>query len=148
MAANSASTGAGTGASSTPLPKKLGIKPGHRVALLNAPAGFAAALAPLPEAVETVDKLDDSDPFDVVIWFGTERAGLERIVKDVRAVLEPDGGLWIGWPKRASGVPTEVTDDIVREVALPTGLVDNKICAIDATWSGIRLVVRRELRGR
>jgi hypothetical protein len=145
MAANSASTSDGTG--TTPLPKKLGIKPGHRVALLNAPDGFAATLAPLPEAVEVVETLD-SDSFDVILWFGTERAGLERIVKDVRAALEPAGGLWIGWPKRASGIPTEVTDDIVREVALPTGLVDNKICAIDAAWSGIRLVVRRELRGR
>ncbi|MBR7827898.1 DUF3052 family protein [Actinospica sp. MGRD01-02] len=144
MAANSTGTSAGTG--TTPLPKKLGIKPGHRVALLNAPGGFAATLAPLPEAVEVVEALD-SDSFDVILWFGTERAGLERIVKDVRAVLEPAGGLWIGWPKRASGIPTEVTDDIVREVALPTGLVDNKICAIDAAWSGIRLVVRRELRG-
>jgi hypothetical protein len=88
------------------------------------------------------------DALDIVLWFGTERAALERIVKDVRGVLEQNGGLWIGWPKRASGIPTEVTDDIVRDVALPTGLVDNKICAIDADWSGIRLVVRRELRTR
>src|SRR6266702_5375902 len=135
-------------ASPTPLPKKLGIKPGHRVAVLHAPEGFRAILEPLPEDVEFFDALDAVDALDVVLWFGTERAALERIVKDVRGVLEQNGGLWIGWPKRASGIPTEVTEDIVRDVALPTGLVDNKICAIDADWSGIRLVVRRELRTR
>jgi hypothetical protein len=137
-----------TSASPTPLPKKLGIKPGHRVALLNAPEGFRTILEPLPEDVELFDALDAVDALDIVLWFGTQRAALERIVKDVRGVLEQNGGLWIGWPKRASGIPTEVTDDVVREVALPTGLVDNKICAIDADWSGIRLVVRRELRTR
>lgn len=134
--------------SPTPLPKKLGIKPGHRVAVLHAPEGFRTTLEPLPEDVELFDALDAVDALDIVLWFGTERAALERIVKDVRGVLEQNGGLWIGWPKRASGIPTEVTDDIVRDVALPTGLVDNKICAIDADWSGIRLVVRRELRTR
>jgi hypothetical protein len=137
-----------TPASPTPLPKKLGIKPGHRVAVLHAPEGFRTTLEPLPEDVELFDALDAVDALDIVLWFGTERAALERIVKDVRGVLEQNGGLWIGWPKRASGIPTEVTDDIVRDVALPTGLVDNKICAIDADWSGIRLVVRRELRTR
>jgi hypothetical protein len=137
-----------TPASPTPLPKKLGIKPGHRVAVLHAPEGFRATLEPLPEDVELFDALDAVDALDIVLWFGTERAALERIVKDVRGVLEQNGGLWIGWPKRASGISTEVTDDIVRDVALPTGLVDNKICAIDADWSGVRLVVRRELRTR
>jgi len=132
----------------TPLPKKLGIKPGHRVALLHAPEGFRALLDPLPEDVELFDALDAVDALDVVLWFGTQRAALDRIVKDVRGVLEQNGGLWIAWPKRASGIPTEVTDDVVRDVALPTGLVDNKVCAIDADWSGVRLVLRRELRTR
>ncbi|HTJ69236.1 MAG TPA: DUF3052 family protein [Actinospica sp.] len=132
----------------TPLVKKLGIKPGHRVAVLNPPSDFLATLGQLPEDVELFDALDAVDRLDIVLWFGTERAGLERIVSDVRGVLTQDGGLWIGWPKRASKIPTEVTDDIVRDVALPTGLVDNKICAIDASWSGIRLVLRRELRTR
>lgn len=135
-------------ASATPLVRKLGIKPGHRVAVLNAPAEFAGTLGTLLEDVELFDSLDALDAYDVVLWFGTRRADLERIVHDVRAVLEQDGGLWIGWPKRASGIATEVTDDVVRDVALPTGLVDNKICAIDATWSGVRLVIRRELRTR
>ena len=135
-------------ASPTPLPKKLGIKPGHRVAVLHPPENFWRALGELPEDVEVFDALEAVDALDVVLWFGTERAGLAGIVKDVRGVLVQDGALWIGWPKRASGIPTEVTDDVVRDVALPTGLVDNKICAIDADWSGIRLVIRRELRVR
>lgn len=133
-------------AGATPLVRKLGIKPGHRVTVLNAPAGFAETLGPLPEDVELVDSLDALDAYDVALWFGTRRADLERIVHDVRGVLEQNGGLWIGWPKRTSGIATEVTDDVVRDVALPTGLVDNKICAIDEVWSGVRLVIRRELR--
>jgi hypothetical protein len=134
-------------AKATPLHRKLGIKPGHRVAVLNAPTGFGATLGVLPEGVEVFESLDGGgDPFDVVVWFGLERDGLERIVREARAVLTADGGLWVGWPKRASGIATEVDADVVREVALPTGLVDNKICAIDDAWSGIRLVVRRELR--
>ena len=136
-------------ASATPLYRKLGIKPGHRVAVLNAPKGFAARLGALPEGVEVLDSVDAGGVrFDVVVWFGVERGGLERIVREGPAALTPEGGLWIGWPKRASGIVTEVDADVVRELALPTGLVDNKICAIDDAWSGIRLVLRRELRPR
>ena len=136
-------------ASATPLYRKLGIKPGHRVAVLNAPEGFAARLGALPEGVEVLDSVDAGGVrFDVVVWFGVERGGLERIVREGPAALTPEGGLWIGWPKRASGIVTEVDADVVRELALPTGLVDNKICAIDDAWSGIRLVLRRELRPR
>jgi Protein of unknown function (DUF3052) len=136
-------------ANTTPLYRKLGIKPGHRLAVLNAPDGFALTLGALPEGVEALDSIDGADvPFDVVVWFGVERSGLERIIREGRAALSPEGGLWIGWPKRASGIATEVDADVVRELALPTGLVDNKICAIDEAWSGIRLVVRRELRTR
>ena len=146
-------------AKATPLHRKLGIKPGHRVAVLNAPEGFGATLGVLPEGVEVLDSLSgdgsgdgagsgaaSGEPFDVVVWFGVERDGLARIMREARAALTPEGGLWIGWPKRASGIVTEVDADVVRELALPTGLVDNKICAIDAAWSGIRLVLRRELR--
>ena len=135
-------------ASPTPLPKKLGIKPGHRMAVLHPPANFWSVIGRLPEDVELFETIDGAPTLDLVLWFGTRREPLERVVKDVRGVLERNGALWIGWPKRASGIPTEVTDDIVRDVALPTGLVDNKICAIDADWSGIRLVVRKELRGQ
>ena len=138
-------------AKATPLHRKLGIKPSHRVAVLNAPVGFEATLGVLPEGVEVFDSLGgggdgDGEQFDVVVWFGVERDGLERIIREARAALTAEGGLWIGWPKRASGIATEVDADVVRELALPTGLVDNKICAMDAAWSGIRLVLRRELR--
>jgi hypothetical protein len=134
------------GYSATPLARKLGIKPGHLIALLDAPSGFPDLLEPMPDATKMVDSLEASGPFDVVIGFTTRRDALERWVTDVRPVLAPAGGFWVAWPKKASKVPTEVTEDTVREIALPTGLVDNKVCAIDETWSGLRLVIRRELR--
>jgi len=134
------------GYSATPLARKLGIKSGHVIALLDAPSGFEQLLAPLPDGVETRVSLEGGGPFDVVICFTTLRKELERYVAEVRPVLTAAGGLWIAWPKKASGLPTEVGEHTVREVALPTGLVDNKVCAIDATWSAVRLVIRRELR--
>jgi hypothetical protein len=137
-------------AKAMPLYRKLGIKAGHRVAVVNAPAGFGATLGVLPEGVEVLDSLGggaNGEQLDLVVWFGVRRDGLERIIREARAALTSEGGLWIGWPKRASGISSEVDADVVRELALPTGLVDNKICAIDAAWSGIRLVLRRELRG-
>ena len=139
------------GYSGTPLVRKLGIKPGHVLALLAAPAGFDGTLGPLPADVVVHRAADgkapqDADPFDVVVAFTTTRAGLAGTIEAVRPLMAPACGLWIGWPKRASGVPTELTDNVIRELALPTGLVDNKVCAIDATWSGLRLVIRRELR--
>jgi hypothetical protein len=129
-----------------PLARKLGIGPGDLVALLAAPDGFDAVLGALPEGATTRGSLDGGGPFDVVLCFTTLRAELAEALRTVRPVLTPAGGLWIAWPKRASGIPTEVTDDVVRELALPTGLVDNKVCAIDATWTALRLVVRREPR--
>lgn len=129
------------GYSGTPLPQKLGIKPGARVALVDAPRSFGLDL---PHDVALVD-LRDGD-LDVVLWFIRERAALEEGLAATSGRIKPAGGLWIAWPKRASGVATDVTEDVVREVALPTGLVDNKVCAIDATWSGLRLVWRVELR--
>jgi Protein of unknown function (DUF3052) len=134
------------GYSATPLARKLGIKAGHVIALLDAPSGFPDLLEPLPEAAKTVDGLDGGGPFDVVIGFTTKRDTLVRWVAEVRPVLAAAGGFWVAWPKKAAKVPTEVTEDTVREIALPTGLVDNKVCAIDETWSGLRLVIRRELR--
>jgi hypothetical protein len=135
------------GYSATPLARKLGIKSGHVIVLLDAPSGFPALLEPLPDATVTLTSLDGgTGPFDIVIGFTTRRAALELWVAQVRPALAPAGGFWVAWPKKASKVPTEVTEDVVREVALPTGLVDNKVCAIDETWSGLRLVIRRELR--
>jgi len=133
------------GYSGTPLPRKLGIKPGHRVALLRAPDAFEPdVLGELPGGVAV--RRSARGPVDVIVSFHTERADLERRLATLRAMMEPDAGLWIAWPKKASKVPTDITEDVVRDVALPTGLVDNKVCAIDATWSGLRLVIRKELR--
>jgi hypothetical protein len=132
--------------SPTPLTRKLGIKPESRVALLGAPADFGALLEPLPGGVSLCTALDGTEPFDVVVGFTLLLTEVAEAVRSARPLLAPASGLWIAWPKRSSGVPTEVSDDLVREIALPTGLVDNKVCAIDATWTGLRLVIRRELR--
>ena len=129
---------------STPLPKKLGIKEGSRLALLGAPDGFDATLGVLPPGVETRTQARGS--FDVVVFFTTKRAELERRLDALTRAIHPAGGLWVAWPKRASRVPTDLDENAVRDVALPRGLVDNKVCAIDDTWSGLRLVIRRENR--
>jgi hypothetical protein len=137
---------ASAGYSGTPLPRKLGIRPAHRVALIDAPEGFETMLGPLPEAVTVRARLTGRQPLDVIIVFVRRRADLERRLAALRERMASNAGLWVAWPKRASGVPTDVTEDVVRAIALPTGLVDNKVCAIDGTWSGLRLVIRRELR--
>ena len=129
----------------TPLPRKLGIQPGHEVAVLGGPASVAAALTGLPGAAVRRD-LSGSDPLDVIVFFVTWRADLEEQLGRLRRRMAPAAGLWVAWPKRAARVPTDMTEHVVREIALPTGLVDNKVCAIDQTWTGLRLVIRRELR--
>src|SRR5436309_1414812 len=134
------------GYSGTPLVKKLGMKPGHRVALLQAPAGLDATLGELPADVIVVRQL--RTPCDVLVFFTQRRAELNKQFRRLAQNLEPDGGLWIAWPKKASGVATDMTEDVVREVALANGLVDNKVCAIDEVWSGLRLVVRVKDRPR
>lgn len=134
------------GYSGTPLPRKLGIKPGARVALLGAPDGFEATLGELPDGVRVRRRLAGRGELDVVVAFFDERAALARRLEALIAVLQPAGALWVAWPKRASGVPTDVTEDVVRELALAAGVVDVKVCAIDATWSGLKLV--RRLRDR
>ncbi len=132
------------GYSETPLAKKLGIKAGHFVAAVNDPGGFVESLYPLPDEVSIVDGTEQ--PLDVVVFFTTARARLESALWGLSRAVFPAGGLWIAWPKKASKVATDMTEDVVHEVALPTGLVDNKVCAIDDTWSGLRLVHRKELR--
>ena len=128
------------GYATTPLPKKLGIRPGACMALVDAPQGFAASLDPLPPGVTLGPGLNG--PCDVILLFVVERAALcERISAAARA-LAPTGGLWVIWPKRASGVPTDLSEQVVREIALGAGLVDNKVCAVDEVWSGLRFVVR------
>jgi hypothetical protein len=134
------------GYSGTPLAAKLGIKVGHRVAAIQAPDHFAALVAPLPDGVALSDRV--RGPLDVVVFFTAERSQLARRLPALMKALDPAGGLWIAWPKRASKVPTDITEDVVREEALPLGLVDNKVCAIDEVWSGLRLVIRKENRPR
>jgi hypothetical protein len=125
------------GYSGTPLPKKLGIKPGHRVLLLSAPDGFELDL---PEGVKVGRAARGKA--DVIVSFHTERADLARRMPKLRAAMDPAAGLWIAWPKRASKVPTDLTEDVVRELALENVLVDNKVAALDEKWSGLRLVIR------
>lgn len=132
------------GYSGTPLPKKLGIREGARVAFPGEPENFRTALGTLPDGVDVRGRA--RGPLDVIVAFFTRRADLAGRLDRLVANLEPDGGLWIAWPKRSSGVETDITEDVVREVALPRGLVDNKVCAIDETWSGLRLVARLENR--
>jgi hypothetical protein len=130
------------GYSATPLSQKLGIKEGHRVTIVGAPPAFLDLLGTLPAGATVAAR----GPFDVLVVFVKLHADLVRQIASCRAKMQQAAGLWIAWPKRSSGVATEITEDVVREVALPTGLVDNKVCAIDETWSGLRLVIRRELR--
>jgi hypothetical protein len=128
------------------LPKKLGMKEGHRVALLNPPDGLTGTLGALPDGVRPQLGLEGKSPLDVVVLFVTRAADLQRQLAPVRRRMSPAASFWVAWPKKASGVPTDVTEDVVRAIALPTGLVDNKVCAIDETWSGLRLVIRLENR--
>jgi hypothetical protein len=130
------------GYSGTPLWRKLGIRAGDTVTLLDAPVGFA--IADLPAGVEVHRAIQGTSA--VIVAFHKTRSTLAHRFPTLMRALEVDGGLWIAWPKRSSGVPTDVTEDVVRDVALPTGMVDNKVCAIDETWSGLRLVLRKELR--
>ena len=126
------------GYSGTPLPTKLGIKPGHRVLLLGAPAGFE--LGELPDGVKLVRTARGEA--DVIVSFHLERADLERRMPVLRRAMVQNAGLWIAWPKKASKVETDLNENIVRELALANALVDNKVAAIDQVWSGLRLVIR------
>ena len=130
-----------SGYSGTPLPKKLGIKDGHAVLFVNPPKDWDRALGPLPDV-----RIEDKGLVDVIVLFVMRRADFEKKLPVLRKRMTSAAGLWIAWPMKVSKVPTDMTEDVVRDVALPTGLVDNKVWAIDGVWSGLRLVVRRELR--
>lgn len=136
------------GYSGTPLPQKLGIKPGSRLCLVQAPAGFESILGSLPPGVEPSTSMRGSSLFDVILFFTSNRAALTKQFATARSRLDLSGGLWIAWPKKASGVPTDLTENVIRDLALAAGLVDNKVCAIDDTWSGLRLVIRLKDRPR
>ena len=132
------------GYSGTPLHRKLGIKPGAALSIEDAPPGFDATLGELPDGVR---RTEDGEPsIDVLVAFHVSRKRLEAAFPAQAQRIAPNGGYWIAWPKRSSGVPTDLTEDVLREVLLPAGLVDNKVCAIDETWSGLRFVVRKERR--
>ncbi len=126
------------GYAATPLPRKLGIKPGARVAFVGAPDGFGMTLGELPPGVVVRDRL--RGPLDVIVAFFDSIAAFERRVPALKRALDPGGGLWIAWPKRSSGIATDLGDGVVRELGLAAGLVDNKVCAIDGVWSGLRFV--------
>lgn len=132
------------GYSGTPLAKKLGIQEAHRVLLVDAPPGYVRMLDPLPAAVEFVGRADAA--VDVAQVFVTQKEELALHLGALRKKLKPDAALWVSWPKKAAKVPTTVTEDTVRELALPLGFVDVKVCAVDAVWSGLKLVVRKVLR--
>jgi hypothetical protein len=133
------------GYSGTPLVRKLGLRPGWRVAVVGGPSDLTPLLGrDLPDGLEIVNRLDG--PVDAVWMFLVWRRELDLNLARALACLPPDGTLWLSWPKRASGVPTDVTENVLREVVLPTGWVDIKVAAIDETWSGLRFALRRELR--
>jgi hypothetical protein len=129
------------GYAGTPLPKKLGIEPGAHLAVLNAPQGFRAQLDPLPYGV--VVHTDLAHTCDVIVLFARTQPALAAHLTQAVAALAPTGGLWIAWPKRGARVPTDLDEHVVRTLGLAQRLVDNKICAIDEVWSGLRFVVRR-----
>jgi hypothetical protein len=134
------------GYSETPLAKKLGIVEGTRFAVRSAPDGFGATLGPLPTGATELTRV--RAPLDVVVGFFTARGKLVAAWPALTRAAAPDGVVWVAWPKRSSGVPTDITENALREDLLTSGWVDNKVCAIDDTWSGLRFALRRELRSR
>ena len=132
------------GYSGTPLAKKLGVKPGPTMAILSEPGDFRDWLAPLPDGVQVRTSIGRAP--DVVVIFAERRDLLQRRVEEAAEAIFPDGSIWVGWPKKSSKVMTDITEDVVREIALPLGLVDTKVCAISEVWSGLRVVWRKERR--
>lgn len=132
------------GYSGTPLPQKLGIKPGLIVVAINAPINYRRLLDTIPQGVTFSKRLKLDSSF--VHLFTKKRSELAKRLSLLREKIADTGTVWISWPKKSSGVPTDVTEDVVRAIALPLGFVDVKVCAIDETWSGLKLMVRRENR--
>lgn len=132
------------GYSGTPLPKKLGLKDNTRLVVLNEPEEYRALLGPLPHGLEKQNTLSRST--NLVHVFVTQRQELARHLATLRSTLNPEAVVWVSWPKKSSKVPSEVTEDTIRELALPLGWVDIKVCAVSEVWSGLKLTVRKELR--
>ncbi|HEY9463729.1 MAG TPA: hypothetical protein VIR54_11605 [Vicinamibacterales bacterium] len=143
-ASASARGSGGQGYSGTPLAKKLGIGTGHRVWVAHAPANYKTLLSPLPDGVTFATRA--SNTIDVAHVFTSRRRELEKTLRSLRSTLRPDAAVWVSWPKKSSKVPSDITEDVIREITLPMGFVDIKVCAVDDTWSGLKLVVRKELR--
>lgn len=136
------------GYSDTPLAKKLGIKAGMTVVTVDAPENYAELLAPLPDGVKLSDSVPagSNGPIDLLHLFTNTRDGLFRGLSETRNLIKQSGTIWVSWYKKASKLPSEITEDTVREAAFPLGLVDVKVCAVDEKWSGLKLVIRRENR--
>jgi len=132
------------GYSGTPLPQKLGIKPGLMVVTINAPANYRRLLGQLPDHVNFSNRVTANSMF--VHLFTSKRNELQRRLSILRNKLSDNGAVWVSWPKKSSGISTDVTEDVTREIALPLGFVDIKVCAVDETWSGLKLMIRRENR--
>jgi len=132
------------GYSGTPLAKKLGIREGTNIVVVDAPKDYLDLLDPLPARVKFSSKVDRIT--DIVHIFTASRSDLSITLAKFRELLDPRAMVWVSWPKKASKVPTDITEDVIRQVALPLGFVDVKVCAVDQTWSGLKLVVRKELR--
>src|SRR5688500_5574496 len=130
------------GYSNTPLAQKLGIKPSSRVIVAGAPPGFTATLGELPAASSLAGAATSRGACDVAVLFTSQLNDLVKRLPALQKRMEPAAGLWVAWPKKSSGKKTDLTEDVVRKVALERALVDNKVCAIDETWSGLRLVIR------
>jgi hypothetical protein len=140
------SSSRGPGYSGTPLARKLGITEGRTILLSGAPKNYLQLVAPLPERVKIVSRLTGDT--DIVHVFATSKRELAKSLQMLRSKLRQDGVVWVSWPKKAAKVPTDITEDTIREVVLPIGFVDVKVCAVDEQWSGLKLVIRKELRTR
>jgi hypothetical protein len=133
-----------SGYSGTPLAQKLGIRAGARLFVHGAPANYPELLAPLPAGVRTVPCIDLET--DVIHLFATRQSDLGSLLRRALDSMRPDAAVWVSWPKKAAGVPSDISENAIRSLALPTGLVDIKVCAVDAIWSGLKLVLRRTHR--
>jgi hypothetical protein len=134
------------GYSGTPLVRKLGIKEGARVYALSAPDTYADLLEPLPDDVAIRRTLRAGAKADIVHIFAPDQRALVKVLDKAGEAIRPAGAIWVSWPKRASKVPTDLTEDVIRDIVLPRGLVDVKVAAIDETWSGLKVVWRVENR--
>jgi hypothetical protein len=134
------------GYSGTPLAKKLGLTEGRSIATIDAPPEYSELLAPLPFGARITNRMPATP--ELVHLFTTKRAHLKKQLEKLRSRISHDGTVWVSWPKKAANVPTDITEDVIREVGLPLGYVDVKVCAVDETWSGLKLVIRKELRDK